>query len=209
MWRLKQAVLRDFSTHGVHDSQMLEAVSLRPLQADDLPLLFSWLNAPHLKPFYRTGALSFETVKSKYLPRLAAGHPTRCLVAENHEGAFGYLQWYLNRSYPSHGLDLIGEPDGISLDYFIGDPEYLGRHLGTAMLSAAVELIGSNVAQHDRLYFVCHHVDNTSAIRCSEMAGFKYRKRVWEQDEEHLLLVNARHAQTAPADHAPYTNLNK
>jgi len=133
--------------------------------------------------------------------RQAPDHPTHCLIAETKGGPFGYLQWYLNRSYPSHGVDLIAEPKGVSLDYFIGDPACLGRQLGSAMLSAALGPVAGTLAPDDRLFFVLHHAQNHSAIRCSELAGFSFRKRVWDHEEEHHLLMNNNHFQTTDPAH--------
>lgn len=168
---------------------MTDTLTIRPLAEADLPLLFSWLNEGHLRPYYQRKPISIRDVEEKYLPRLSPDHPTHCLIAEANACPFGYLQWYFNRDFPEYGIDILAEPNGVSLDYFIGDPDYLGRRLGDRMLRAAIASFGQNIAAEDALCFVGHHRNNRSAISCSKRAGFTFRKHFIEEDEEHVLLT--------------------
>jgi hypothetical protein len=43
-----------------------------PLAKTDLPLLFDWLNRPHITEWW-DGPVSFSQVLEKYLPRLGGG----------------------------------------------------------------------------------------------------------------------------------------
>lgn len=168
-------------------------VTVRPLTEADFELLFVWLNEPHLYPFYQQEPVTAEQVEQKYRPRLRDDHPTNCLIAETGGTPFGYVQWYLNRAYPDYGVATLGEPEGVSLDYYIGSREHLGRQLGSAMLEAAVRHVKPQVAARDRLFFVGHHVDNDRAIRCSHRARFGVRKTYVEGGREHVLLCRDEH----------------
>ncbi len=88
---------------------------LRPLEQTDFVLLHNWLNEPHLRPFYMREAVSLEYVSKKYTPRIGNGHATKCVIAVENEQPFGYMQWYLNSSYPEYGAAIIGRTKGVSI----------------------------------------------------------------------------------------------
>ena len=150
----------------------MSEVIVRPLQLDDLVRLHGWLNEPHLVPYYMRDAISLGQVTAKFTPRIEGRHHCACLVAEYDGAAFGYAQWYLNRDYVGAGISLPDRPDGVSIDYFIGAPAYLGRTLGHRMLDALVRNARQNLAPADRLFHIGHDDRNTAAIRCALNAGF-------------------------------------
>lgn len=163
-------------------------ITVRPLTEADFELLFVWLNEPHLVPFYQREPVTAEQVEQKYRPRLRDDHPTSCLIAEAGGMPFGYVQWYVNRAYPDYGVATLGEPDGVSFDYYVGSRDHLGRRLGSDMLVAAVQHVKPHLAACNRLFFVRHRADNDRAIRCSNRAGFAARKTYVEGGREHVLL---------------------
>ena len=146
--------------------------SLRALQPGDMKVMHAWLNEPHLRPFYRQGPDPLESVKKKYLPRLDAASRTACVVASIGDQPFGYMQWYMNRSYPEYGIELLHREFGVSIDYFIGNPRFLGRGLGSMMLVALLNEIEPNLAPEDRVFCIAHVDANVRAIRCTTRAGF-------------------------------------
>lgn len=173
----------------ITDLNSRTSVQMRPLAISDMPLLHDWLNQPHLRPFYEREPSTLEQVTKRYACRILEDHPTNCLIAEFDGEPFGYLQWYLNRSLPEYGADTIGMTAGVSFDYYIGPPAFLGRQLGTAMLNAAVEHVKRLVNPQDWLFCVGHRPENTSAICCSHRAGFCYYKDFTEDGLAHALYV--------------------
>lgn len=154
-----------------------------------MSLLHKWLNQPHLYPFYSQGPSTLEQVTKRYAYRVSQEDPTRCLIAELRGVPFGYLQHYLNSSFPEYASDIIQEEIGVSFDYYIGEPSFLGEQLGAAMLKAAVECISPHISYENRFFCVGHRPENTSAIRCSKSAGFRYRRNFIEDGLEHELYV--------------------
>lgn len=166
-------------------------VSLRQLKEADFERLFEWLNAPHLKPFYMWDPVSRNDITRKFQPRVDGEDDCRCLIAYIDDEQFGYIQWYLNRSVPEYGAGTIGETDGVSFDYFIGDAHYLGKGLGTEMLTCAVEKIVSTIAPKDRIFFVAHQPENKAAIKCSKRAGFvRQEQRNFMENSKHYHLYS-------------------
>jgi RimJ/RimL family protein N-acetyltransferase len=147
-------------------------VAVRRLHAADLPRLHRWMNEPHLFPYYMRAATSLHDVTNKFTPRLAADHPTKCLIASADGTPFGYAQWYLNRSYPDYGIATLGRPDGVSIDYFIGDPTFLGRGLGARMLVALVDGAAPGLDAPDRIFHIGHDIQNAAAMACTSRARF-------------------------------------
>ena len=105
------------------------------------------------------------------MPRLDAASRTACVLASIGDQPFGYMQWYLNRSYPEYGIELLHREFGVSIDYFIGDPSFLGRGLGSVMLVALLSEIEPNLAPEDRVFRIAHAVTFYPLGRLKRPAG--------------------------------------
>jgi len=151
----------------------MNEVSVRTLQHDDLDMLHEWMNEPHLRPFYMQDDISLGEVNSKFAPRVHGEEDVVCLIAEVNSNPYGYAQWYFNRSMPDYGVGTKEYLNGISLDYFIGDPKSLGKGLGCEMLKAVVAKVIGEVQKLDCQFFLIHDNKNHSAINCSKNAGFE------------------------------------
>ena len=169
-----------YTSSRVPGAPSTPVVQLIPLSISDLNLLHTWLNRAHLRPYYMQRAISASEVRRKFTPRLSGTDPCRSLIAKISDVPFGYIQWYLNASFPDYGTATIGETDGVSFDYFIGEAAYLSKGLGPAMLNAAVRLVSTEVDDKDRIFFVGHQKENMKAISCSQRAGFVYWKAFLE-----------------------------
>ncbi len=164
-------------------------LNLRPLEKSDFTTLYRWLNAPHLKPFYMRDGISLETVLNKFSPRAGGGGDVNCVIATEDDQPFGYMQWYFNRTFPDYGAATIRRMAGVSIDYFIGDVNFLGRQLGSKMLDALVLQTCPNLVAQDRVFHIAHDDDNLSAIRCSTRAGFVADEAYVEKGRQSMLYV--------------------
>ncbi len=166
---------------------MMMELELRPLEKADFVTLYHWLNAPHLKPFYMRDGISLETVLKKFSPRVGLSHDVHCVIATENNQPFGYMQWYFNRTFPDYGAATIGRLAGVSIDYFIGDRNFLGRQLGSKMLSALVLQTCPDLDTKDRIFYIAHDDDNLPAIRCSTRAGFVAEEAYVEKGKQSTL----------------------
>lgn len=164
-----------------------------------MDLLAAWLNAPHLFPYYMQEPIARDEAVAKFLPRTRSDHPVKCLIAEVDGAAFGYLQWYLNRSFPEDSAAAAGEANGVSVDYYIGDAAFLGRGLGATMLAACRRDLDS-LEHPDRRIFIQHDDRNQSARRCTEAAGFKRLRGFMRKDVPHSLYKASPIRETAAAN---------
>lgn len=55
----------------------LQIFEFRPLTEADLPLVLEWLRRPHLQEWWRSGDLTLDEVREKYLPRIAGTDAAR------------------------------------------------------------------------------------------------------------------------------------
>ena len=159
-------------------------IAFRPLAAADFRMLTRWLAEPHVRRFVQKTPMSLDEVTAKYGPRVRGEQPLVCHVACDDDVPFGYLQAYRNRDWPDAA---DGQTDGISLDLHIGEPTFLGRGLGRAMLDAYVRgLALPHFAQTTA--YIAHDQANTAALACSKAVGFKAVRKFVEDGEPMLLL---------------------
>jgi len=159
-------------------------ITFRPLAAADFPMLTRWLAEPHVQRFVQKTPMSLDEVTAKYAPRVRGEQPLVCHIACEDGPPFGYLQAYRNRDWPDAA---DGQTDGISLDLHIGEPTFLGRGLGRAMLGAYVR--GLALPHFDQTTaYIAHDLANTAALACSQTVGFTPLREFVEDGEPMLLL---------------------
>jgi aminoglycoside 6'-N-acetyltransferase len=162
-------------------------ITFRPLDMSDMPRLALWLMAPHVRAFYQPAPITLEEVVAEYAPMIGERTPTICHIASARE-PFAYVQSYRNRAYPDWA-ELIEAQDGISLDLFIGDPAFLHRGFGRALIGAYLQQIAvPHFARETRAY-IAHACANTKALRCSRAAGFWPLREFMEDGVPTLLLA--------------------
>lgn len=143
--------------------------AFRPLAEDDIPLLWGWLNRPHVARWWR-GEQSMEQVREKYLPRIAGAGAARPFLALLDGVPAGYVQYYVAaEGDPGWWPDEPG-PGVWGIDLFLADGQRLNRGLGTAMVKEFVSLLMEDEAVTE--IRVDPPPDNGRAIRCYEKAGF-------------------------------------
>src|SRR5262245_53132286 len=83
-------------------------LSFEPLREQDLPQVYSWLNAPHIREFYHRKAVPhWEEMRRQYLQRLDHDWPTKCFLSCVGP-PIGYIQTYRVADYPEYAAT-IGE----------------------------------------------------------------------------------------------------
>ena len=153
-------------------------VRFRPLTRADLPLVGSWLAAPHVARWWRERA-DPGAVEARYGPAIDGSDPTDVLVAMLGGTPVGLVQRYRMADEPDWAAALApaGAPsDTFGIDYLIGNPAHCGRGLGTTMVDLLV------AGSWDRYptstgCVVAVHADNRRSWRALERTGFRL---LWE-----------------------------
>ena len=133
-------------------------ISFRPLDANDFTVLLDWLQRPHVKEWWDDGDDTLEKVTEHY--SRDRDKVFRYIVYGHDESRVGYIQYY------------IDSEDTVGIDLFIGDPDLLGRGLGTEIVSSFVSLIDQEFGP--RVMVIDPDPNNKRAIRCYERAGFHF-----------------------------------
>lgn len=153
-------------------SEPADGLGFRQMAAADFPMMTAWLAMSHVRAFYQPEPISLDEVCQKYGPRLAEGWPTRCHIAESRGQPFAYLQCYRNAEWPEWAA-LVGDLTGLSIDLYIGEPAFLGRGYGRAMLAAYVRDVAFASWPGEERCYIAHAVANERALACSFAVGFR------------------------------------
>lgn len=158
----------------------LDGFRFVPLESEDLAILAVWLARPHVARWWREPS-DPVSVAQNYGP-LAAGHdPTEGFIVDCGGRRIGYVQRYLIDDDPDWQetiLDALGESNGIGIgiDYFIGEPDLVGKRVGRRMISEFVAESWSRYPSAERMV-VAVQQENVASWKALEASGFR---RAWE-----------------------------
>jgi aminoglycoside 6'-N-acetyltransferase len=152
-------------------------LALRQLDRADLPRLSRWLEAPHVKRWWREPG-DPDAVEATYGPAIDGADPTELLIAELDARPIGMLQRYRIADNPDYqrALDPAGPPrPAAGIDYLIGEPDLTGRGLGPLVIAQGST--GAWTAYPEIVALVVTvQVDNRQSWRALEKAGYR---RTW------------------------------
>jgi aminoglycoside 6'-N-acetyltransferase len=147
----------------------------RRLTADDFAVLQRWLERPHVARWW-CHETSDAAVERDFGPAARGEEPSEDLLAMLDGRPIGLVQRCRLADYPEY-RDEIAEtvpvPEGaMTIDYLIGEPELVGKGLGTLMLRAVV---AQTWLDHDDAACVLVPVNaaNTASWRVLEKAGLR------------------------------------
>jgi aminoglycoside 6'-N-acetyltransferase len=153
-------------------------VSLRALRREDLPLLTRWLQAPHVREWWRGEPTDQAEVEAKYGACLDGGDPTDLFVIEVNRHPVGMIQRYRFADEPEWSAALSGITDltaAAGVDYLIGEPEAVGHGVASSAISA---LVAQTFDADETVQSIVVTVQqaNAASWRALENAGFR---RIW------------------------------
>jgi len=166
-------------------------VTFEPLRASDLPVIATWLALPHVARWWRQPS-DLASVEVDFGPLLDGSDATEGFVVRLDGRPIGYAQRGLIEDDPEaqHVIRTsLGDAGGIGIDYFIGEPDLVGRGIGRAMISRFADGCFARYPPERRIV-VDLQQDNVASWKALEAAGFR---RVWAGDLE----------STAPSDEGP------
>ena len=166
-----------------------------PLNKQHFGLLLKWLQTPHVKEWWNkdvnwTPQLieeKYSTYVEGYKQEGNTPKPIFAFIISVDEKPVGYIQMYNAYDFPREdGISLEGLPNSLAaIDYFIGDPQSLGKGIGSHTLKL---FLHEHVFPAYKACFVDPDRVNTAAIRAYEKAGFRKVKEV--QDGKVTWVIN-------------------
>lgn len=164
-------------------------VGLRPLTANDLPLLHAWLQREHVKRWW-TDRETYDEVVQRYLPAIEGTEPTKLYLILSGDVPVGFIQTYRVSDHPEY-RDLVAVEDGVAgVDLLIGEAEATGRGLGTEALHRFVH----EIVFADTEIYACvadPDAENLASLRAFEKAGFRLVRQLVDPKDDnrvHALL---------------------
>jgi aminoglycoside 6'-N-acetyltransferase len=182
----------------VHEGTRRTEIAFRPLRAEDLPLLRSWLSEGLPLQWYAGGsAPTEEAVLAKYLPRIAGDERVHCWIMTCDGADAGFFQDYLLAEVPGHPAGEIA-PGFAGIDFFLA-PSFIGGGLAPRTLQAFAEDV---LRRQPNAMGCCADPDprNDRSVRALRRAGF--REIPGDDPSRHpqaLLLHTLRPAQDEPS----------
>lgn len=153
-------------------------ISFRAVEIDtDLYRLYDWLGDPDVQRWYSEG----EHVLQNYRRQFAPEPTTHKFIILIDGLPVGYLQAYRLSDEPEYAAQPGLEHDAVSLDLFIGHPDFRGGW-GSLVLRQALGVIVFGEMNADD---ACCNPDpkNTRAVRAYQKAGFHGDRVVWIEDD--------------------------
>jgi aminoglycoside 6'-N-acetyltransferase len=166
-------------------------IGFRSLKESDFPTLAAWLGQPHVGKFYQKSPITQEDVALEYGSFVRGEESTICHLALCEAVPFAYLQCYRNADYPAWA-DIIGVNEGISVDFFVGEPMFLHRGFGRAALAEYLLRIAFPRFAGETWAYIAHELSNTAAVQCSRAVGFRPVRTFLEEGVELMLFRRSR-----------------
>lgn len=162
-----------------------EVITFKKLQAEYLPLLYSWFQEPHVSVWWPVPDKE-EDFFEKFLKRIRSKDTIPYLVFINNT-PFAYIQYYLVDFKKDTWLPAELPVNTIGIDQFIGIKEYIGKGYGTLFIREFIKFL-NNLDQDITTIIVDPDPKNLAAIRCYEKVGFQKIGEFTRQSGQALLM---------------------
>jgi aminoglycoside 6'-N-acetyltransferase len=161
-------------------------LTVRAMRDDDADhrLIVGWRAQPNVHEWWDPDdpAPDLETVRAHYGARARGEDPTTACILELGGAPIGYLQFYRWLAWPEEAtaLEVDADEDTFGIDLFIGEPDLVGRGLGTRVVS----LICAHLERDHGASAVALTTETTNlrAQRAYEKAGFRKVRQVLDTD---------------------------
>ena len=150
---------------------MVTTIDFRPFTRADLPLLGTWLDAPHVARWWPREDTSAAAMNAYYGPAIDGTDPSRLFLILVDGAPVGFCETYLHADNPDWDRT-VALPDVAGIDYLIGVPELCGKGLGTAVIGAFCELVFVLYPQVGGIASV-PQAENAASRRVLEKNGFR------------------------------------
>jgi aminoglycoside 6'-N-acetyltransferase len=145
-------------------------LNFRPLEKSDFEQFARWLGKPHVAKWWREPA-TVEHVAKEYGVHISDDLRTHVYVVQDGQKPIGIIQTFRWSDYPEHadGLPLTSA----SIDYLIGEEDYVGRGVGTHMIRQFVEQIVRKLYPDASSVATSVEIKNGASLGALRKVGFE------------------------------------
>jgi aminoglycoside 6'-N-acetyltransferase len=147
----------------------------RPITRDDYPLLARWLAAPHVEQWWNLRS-DPDSIEDDFGDVIDGEEPAQDSIAVLDGEPIGLVQYCRFVDYPEYMEEMAAvSPVGhgaVTIDYFIGDLDRVGRGVGTAMIIAFVQRVWATDPYATHIV-VAVNSDNVGSWKALLNAGFR------------------------------------
>lgn len=150
-------------------------ISLRKLKDNDsdYKYLEKWYQEEEIYLYFEQRKLTYEEIKSKYLPRTKQEAKVPVFMIEYENIPIGIIQYQLIND-ENKKLYNLNTKNSYEIDIFIGNLSLHNRGLGKTSIDLISNYLFNQKAAD--LIVMCPLKDNYSAISCYKKCGFKIKK---------------------------------
>ena len=116
------------------NARSMEEIAFRRVTRDDFPLIGRWLAEPHVARWWNH-EFTPEAVERDFGPSVDGAEPSEDHLVLLDGFPIGLVQYSRYEDYPEYLTELAPHLDvpahAVSIDYLIGDPQQIGRGLGS------------------------------------------------------------------------------
>ena len=165
-----------------------------PLTETDLPLVRRWLLEPHVSRWWADPPRDTypDDELEKYRSRIRGdSDPTLLFLIHHRMRPIGFIQCYRIDDDPDYATALGLDAPAAGIDLFIGEPDDVGKGHGPTLIRAYLRAVVFPTYDVEECV-IGPSVNNASAIRAYEKAGFVWFKDARvpdEPDPEHLMRI--------------------
>ncbi|WP_414941746.1 GNAT family N-acetyltransferase [Amycolatopsis sp. cmx-11-51] len=150
-------------------------ISWRRLNSEDLPMLSQWLAEPHVARWWNHDT-DPASVERDFGPAMRGEEPSEDFVALLDDEPVGLIQRSRLADYPEYLAEFTAitevPDDAVTIDYLIGDPQRVGRGLGTRLITSMIDRTWQDLPEVPAI-IIAVAAANEASWRALERSGAK------------------------------------
>ena len=156
-------------------------IHFRQVTKEDIPLMHLWFNEPHVQKFYSLRSWTKSEVLDKLLPTIELNKPLFGFIVLFEGIPIGYLQYCKVKDFPWPEQEFSPKfvENAAGLDFFIGQPEWVGKGWGPKIIE---RFLDTQIWTNFQYCVVDPDVRNLLSIRMFEKCGFEAHRTIHTKD---------------------------
>jgi len=143
-------------------------IELRTFKDSDIGLFETWVNKPRILKWYKSSESWLNEIRQRNTKYNFIHH--YIVICDGKD--IGFCQYYDYSLGKETWHNNINIDNTYSIDYLIGEDDYIGKHIGTEMIKALNKIVFENT--ECKKIIVKPEIDNIISRKALLSAGYKY-----------------------------------